>query len=253
MRPGQQQNRRTRRGNNNRKASNPLARSYESNGPDVKIRGSAQQIADKYLTLARDAQSSGDRVIAENYLQHAEHYSRIVAAAQAQAAAQAPRENRDDNNTSEDNNSNEASTGEAADNAEGVDGGSRQPASADTGTGPQPVIEGTPVEVAIEEEAAAANEGEKRARGRSRKPNRPVLNEANGTVSSTAASDEAVPNGDAAGETKEAEPRRSRRPRASIAISQEAPEAEDSAPRQGDDSVANDGDDKPDTPSIATG
>ena len=55
---------------------------FESNGPDVKIRGSAQQILDKYLQYARDAQSSGDRVNAENYLQHAEHYYRVLAAMQ---------------------------------------------------------------------------------------------------------------------------------------------------------------------------
>jgi hypothetical protein len=47
---------------------------YESNGPDVKIRGTASHVAEKYLQLARDAQSSGDPVAAENYYQHAEHY-----------------------------------------------------------------------------------------------------------------------------------------------------------------------------------
>ena len=62
-------------GNNN----NPN-KHFESNGPDVKIRGSAQQILDKYQQYARDAQSSGDRVNAENYLQHAEHYYRVLAA-----------------------------------------------------------------------------------------------------------------------------------------------------------------------------
>jgi hypothetical protein len=77
------QNRRS-RGRNNRKGPNPLTRSFESNGPDVKIRGTASHIADKYMTLARDAQASGDTVSAENYLQHAEHYNRIVMAAQAQ-------------------------------------------------------------------------------------------------------------------------------------------------------------------------
>ena len=45
-----------------RKGPNPLTRSYESNGPDVKIRGTALHIAEKYVQLARDAQSSGDRV-----------------------------------------------------------------------------------------------------------------------------------------------------------------------------------------------
>lgn len=80
------QNRQRNRGrnnNNNRRGPNPLQRSYESNGPDVKIRGNAMQVAEKYLTLARDAQVSGDRILAENYMQHAEHYSRIIAAAQA--------------------------------------------------------------------------------------------------------------------------------------------------------------------------
>lgn len=84
------------RSRNRSKSSNPLSRNYESNGPDVKIRGSAVQVADKYAQLARDAQSSGDRVTAENYLQHAEHYYRIVAAAQEQGGQQQPRDRRED-------------------------------------------------------------------------------------------------------------------------------------------------------------
>jgi Domain of unknown function (DUF4167) len=59
-------------------------RNYDSNGPEVKIRGSAATVYEKYLQLARDANTSGDRVMAENYLQHAEHYYRILAAQQAQ-------------------------------------------------------------------------------------------------------------------------------------------------------------------------
>jgi hypothetical protein len=88
MRPGQ--NKRMRgRPNNNRRGPNPLTRSYESNGPDVKIRGNAHHVAEKYLQLARDAHTGGDPVAAENYLQHAEHYFRLIAAAQAaQALAQ---------------------------------------------------------------------------------------------------------------------------------------------------------------------
>ncbi len=70
------------RGRSGRKGPNPLTRSYESNGPDVKIRGTAQHIAEKYLQLARDAQSSGDTIMAESLLQHAEHYFRLIAAAQ---------------------------------------------------------------------------------------------------------------------------------------------------------------------------
>src|SRR5580693_8847377 len=63
---------------------NPLSRMYESNGPDVKIRGTASHVAEKYMQLARDAHSSGDPVAAENYFQHAEHYFRMIAAAQEQ-------------------------------------------------------------------------------------------------------------------------------------------------------------------------
>jgi hypothetical protein len=77
-----QQNRRGRGRNNNRKGGhhNPLSRSFESNGPDVKIRGTPAHIAEKYFSLARDAQSSGDPVLEQNYLQHAEHYTRIIMA-----------------------------------------------------------------------------------------------------------------------------------------------------------------------------
>jgi hypothetical protein len=102
MRPGQQNKRgRGRSGSNNngggnRKGQNPLSRSYDSSGPDVKIRGTAQHVAEKYMNLARDAQSSGDRVMAENYLQHAEHYNRIILTAQAQMQE---RFQRDDNSS----------------------------------------------------------------------------------------------------------------------------------------------------------
>src|SRR6478735_7014622 len=88
MRQGQNRRMRGRNRNNNNKGPNPLTRSYESNGPDVKIRGTAQHIAEKYSQLARDATASGDPVAAENYFQHAEHYFRIIAAAQEQLREQ---------------------------------------------------------------------------------------------------------------------------------------------------------------------
>ncbi|HLE66299.1 MAG TPA: DUF4167 domain-containing protein, partial [Burkholderiales bacterium] len=74
----------------NRRGHNPMTRVYESNGPDVKVRGTAHHIADKYMQLARDAQTSGDPVAAEGYLQHAEHYFRLIVAAQAAFAQQNP-------------------------------------------------------------------------------------------------------------------------------------------------------------------
>ncbi|RVC35035.1 DUF4167 domain-containing protein, partial [Mesorhizobium sp. M4A.F.Ca.ET.090.04.2.1] len=144
MRP-QQQNRRMRGrnnngggggNNNNRKGPNPLTRNYESNGPDVKIRGSAQQIAEKYAALARDAQSSGDRVMAENYLQHAEHYNRIIAAAQAQMPIQNVQQNRDDFDDDADEDRDEFDT------VGNSNAGEAPAAAANQGAGPQPVIEG---------------------------------------------------------------------------------------------------------------
>jgi hypothetical protein len=61
-------------------------RTFDSSGPEIKIRGAASHVYEKYLQLARDANSGGDRVMAENYLQHAEHYYRIMTAQQAQLA-----------------------------------------------------------------------------------------------------------------------------------------------------------------------
>ena len=71
----------------------PLNRNhvFDSNGPEVRVRGTAQQLFEKYLQLGRDATSSGDRVTAEAFFQHAEHYFRIMNA-MAQAALQAQQE-----------------------------------------------------------------------------------------------------------------------------------------------------------------
>ncbi|GAN71209.1 hypothetical protein ASY01nite_01570 [Acetobacter syzygii] len=64
---------------------------FDSHGPDVRVRGTAQQLFEKYLQLGRDATGSGDRVAAEAYFQHAEHYFRILNA-MAQAAQQSQQE-----------------------------------------------------------------------------------------------------------------------------------------------------------------
>src|SRR3982751_6125373 len=78
--------------NNNRRGQNPMTRVFESNGPDIKIRGTASHVAEKYVQLARDARSSGDPVAAENYYQHAEHYFRLIAAAQEQFRQSQPQQ-----------------------------------------------------------------------------------------------------------------------------------------------------------------
>jgi hypothetical protein len=99
MRNGQNNKRMRNRNNNNnnnqhnnRRSQNPMTRVYDSNGPDIKIRGTAAHIAEKYLQLARDSQSSGDPVAAENYYQHAEHYFRLIAAAQEQFRQNMPQQ-----------------------------------------------------------------------------------------------------------------------------------------------------------------
>mgnify|MGYP003311325314 CR=1 FL=1 len=68
------------RGRNGRKNTNPRSQSFESNGPEVKVRGNAQQVVEKYLALARDAATAGDRIRSESYFQHAEHYYRLMTA-----------------------------------------------------------------------------------------------------------------------------------------------------------------------------
>ncbi len=92
MRPGQHKNNnnrnRNRNNNNNNNRRNtggggsPSNKVFDSNGPDIKLRGTTQTIAEKYMQMGRDAQSAGDSVAAESYYQHAEHYYRLWAASQ---------------------------------------------------------------------------------------------------------------------------------------------------------------------------
>lgn len=313
MRP-QQQNRRMRGRNNNnnnsgnRKGPNPLTRSYESNGPDVKIRGSAQQIAEKYAALARDAQSAGDRVMAENYLQHAEHYNRIIMAAQGQMPAPAPRDQRDEfddedgdesgdqpfanqplearqqDGRQSENRDGRQQDGRQTDGRQGEGRDGRQqdgrqrdhrredgrredgrredgrrdgenqprehrrdqqpqpvaardaPVSGETrsndGSGPQPMIEGMPAEVALEQEAMAGQKAAGRRRGRppradgaAKGAEENVAAEPSATV--TVAAPVAAEAPAAAGD--DAAPRRQRRPRRSRNREEAENAAEDNA------------------------
>ncbi|MEX0582223.1 MAG: DUF4167 domain-containing protein [Sneathiella sp.] len=102
-RPGAGNNRRPGGGNRN----------YDSNGPDGKIRGTASQVYDKYVALGSDAQTSGDRVAAENYFQHAEHYFRIIA-----ANTVTPKEKSAADNSDSANNPENASNPDSSNNAE---------------------------------------------------------------------------------------------------------------------------------------
>ena len=142
-----QRKRRRRSGGNNNNNPNPN-RHYESNGPDVRIRGSAQQILDKYLQYARDAQTAGDRVKAEALFQHAEHYARIVAVFEKQkeearlereardAQRAEERAQRDAERAAQSDADGEAPEGESADT--GVDTVDAEMASEDSGAEPKP-------------------------------------------------------------------------------------------------------------------
>ena len=202
MRQGQPQNRqRSRgRGNNNRNNNNRnnLNRSMESNGPDVRIRGTAAHIAEKYQQLARDAQSAGDSVAAESYWQFAEHYNRLIAQVNAAQAAQREEQqarqqnqNDDSGDGDSDDDGNNRGRGRArrgnrnqdrdarADTGEG-DGASDKSEDHEgmNGSGPQPVLDGPPAEVVLKEKpvreqpADAEEPTPKRARA-ARRPRAP--------------------------------------------------------------------------------
>jgi hypothetical protein len=84
--------------NRNRSVGNVVNRVFDSSGPEGKVRGTPQQIIEKYNQLARDAQLSNDRVAAENFQQHAEHYQRMLGQAMKEQDArreQMERENRE--------------------------------------------------------------------------------------------------------------------------------------------------------------
>jgi len=87
MRPSKSRSRGKRPNNNNRSMGSVINRVFDSSGPEGKVRGTPQQIIDKYLQLHRDAQLSNDIVAAENFQQHAEHYARMLTQAQQEQDA----------------------------------------------------------------------------------------------------------------------------------------------------------------------
>lgn len=128
-------------GNNNnsggRRGGSSRSQSFESNGPDIKVRGNAQQIVDKYQTLAREAATAGNPVMAENYYQHAEHYHRVLSANSGgenrqnnrQQDGDDNRNNTNNNNNNADNNQQKSNGQAAATNANGGQNGSAAVAS----------------------------------------------------------------------------------------------------------------------------
>ena len=81
--------------NRNRSVGNIINRVFDSSGPEGKVRGTPQQIIDKYNQLARDSQLSNDRVATENFQQHSEHYVRLLAEAQREMDARREQQDRE--------------------------------------------------------------------------------------------------------------------------------------------------------------
>ena len=95
MRSSKSRSRNKNNRNNNRSVGNVINRVFDSSGPEGKVRGTPQQIIDKYTQLASDATLANDRVAAENFQQHAEHYLRILAVAQREQDARREQQEKD--------------------------------------------------------------------------------------------------------------------------------------------------------------
>src|SRR6056297_3102451 len=94
-------NRSRSKGNRNRSMGNIVNRVFDSSGPEGKVRGTPQQIIDKYNQLTRDAQLSNDRVAAENFQQHAEHYTRMLADAMREQESRRDQQGNNQQNTNQ--------------------------------------------------------------------------------------------------------------------------------------------------------
>jgi hypothetical protein len=122
----------------------PLNRNhvFDSNGPDLRIRGTAQQLFEKYLQLGRDATSGGDRVMAEGYFQHAEHYFRIL-----NAMNQAAQQSQPQNGQQQQRRPYNGEDGQGGINGEGGEGEGEEESGA-PGTGDQPEAREIPIAAA---------------------------------------------------------------------------------------------------------
>ncbi|MEM6906134.1 MAG: DUF4167 domain-containing protein [Pseudomonadota bacterium] len=175
MRSPQSKNRS--RGRGNRKSNgNSANRVYESAGPEGKVRGTPQQIMDKYLSLARDAQTAGDRVTAENFLQHAEHYQRILILA---TGAQQDRRDQPSEHGQAENGAADAAPAENGHDQGGQNGRDEPREQAYDADAPQPEAVGgmttidagdgaAPALLIGEDEAAASQPSKSRRNGRGR-------------------------------------------------------------------------------------
>tara|TARA_Y100000589_G_scaffold204081_1_gene192524 strand:- start:466 stop:1155 length:690 start_codon:yes stop_codon:yes gene_type:complete len=104
MRQGSHSKRNRGRGGNRRSGTPGRNHTFDSNGPDIRIRGNAHQVHEKYMNLAREASTNGEAVLAESYFQHAEHYYRILSAFTDEANSEQNKNRTTQSNSNENNN-----------------------------------------------------------------------------------------------------------------------------------------------------
>ncbi len=164
------------RGKSNRNRNsggNNLNRVFDSSGPEGKVRGTPQQIIDKYSQLARDAMLSNDRVAAENFLQHAEHYTRLLSEAQRQAEAkrvQAEQANRDRQQREREEREARLARQEAHAAAQGNTMAPEAPIKSDPSEMPQPETAAPVAEAARDSNLVETPESKPKRAPRARKP-----------------------------------------------------------------------------------
>ena len=187
--------------NNRPSGGNVINRVFDSSGPEGKVRGTPQQIIDKYNQLARDAQLSGDRVATENFQQHAEHYTRMLAEAQREMQERQDRQQQQQQHNNNNNNNQQNNS---------------QQDRGDSGQDTQPRAEDTRDEQPQTRQTEQPQDGDRPRRGR-RKPE--------------ARTDDVIETGDEDSglvETPESAPKRSRRSRQKAEVVETEP-AQDAA------------------------
>ncbi|MEL6915618.1 MAG: DUF4167 domain-containing protein [Pseudomonadota bacterium] len=175
MRSSKSRSRNKNRNNNNRSMGNIINRVFDSSGPEGKVRGTPQQIIDKYNQLMRDAQLSGDRVAAENFQQHAEHYTRLLGEAQKEQDARREEQERQNRERQAERDRERADRQEREGNGGGDDdqgqgqGGRRRDRS-DPAQQDQPeIVDASGADIGLVETPENANQAPKPKRTRSRK------------------------------------------------------------------------------------
>ena len=148
---------RSKQNRNNRSVGNVINRVFDSSGPEGKVRGTPQQIIEKYNQLARDAQLANDRVAAENFQQHAEHYLRLLSEAQREMDARREQQERDNRERQAQRDRERQAREEVGDTM--VASGDAFGAADDFASGDQPIVDAMPIlddKMPVAADAAAA-------------------------------------------------------------------------------------------------